>query len=153
MSFTAIPSNLFIKIKLGIKKNGSYERDETKIEKLKLGELDSINVDIQPDKDKPETRDKIELEFINPSKQTTFKLTMVCSRQDYSIVYNCESRNLSTGELVFERRADNFDSQGFPHNLIEVQYDNSGQVKISDEFRIESVSLNKPIPSEAFEFG
>ncbi len=27
MSFTAIPSNLFIKIKLGIKKNGSYEPD------------------------------------------------------------------------------------------------------------------------------
>lgn len=152
MSFTAMPTDLVIKMTLGIKKDGSYERDETKIEKLKIGELDSINVDIQPDKYKPETRDKIELEFINPSKQTTAKFTMVCSRKDYSIVYNCESRNLSTGKLVFERRADIFDSQGFPHNYIEVQYDNSGQVKFSDEFQIESVSLNKPIPSEAFEF-
>ena len=53
MSFTAMPTDLFIKMKLGIKKNGSYERDETKIEKLKLGTLESINVDIQPDKDKP----------------------------------------------------------------------------------------------------
>ena len=152
MSFTAIPTDLFIKIKLGIKKNGTYERDETKIEKLKIGELDSINVDIQPDKDAPETRDKIKVEFINPSKQTTMIFTMICSRKDYSIVYNCEFRNLSTGDLVFERRADNFDSQGFPHNFIEIQYDNSGQVNFSDEFRIESVSLNKTIPSEAFEF-
>jgi hypothetical protein len=139
-------------MKLGKKQNGSYEPDETKIEKLKSGALESINIDIQPDKDAPETRDKIKVEFINPSKQTTMIFTMICSRKDYSIVYNCESHNLSTGELVFERRADNFDSQGFPHNFIEIQYDNSGQVNFSDEFRIESVSLNKPIPSEAFEF-
>jgi len=152
MSFTRIPSSMFLQIKLGKKQNGSYEPDETKIAKLKLGALESINIDIQPDKDAPETRDKIKVEFINPSNQTTMIFTMICSRKDYSIVYNCEFRNLSTGQLVLERRADNFDSQGFPHNFIEIQYDNSGQVKFSEEFRIESVSLNTPIPSEVFDF-
>ena len=152
MSFVMIPHATLIKMKLGSNESGSYKPNETKIEQLKLGTLDSIDIDIRPDEDAPGTRDKIELQFYTPSKQAIIKSMMICSKQDYSVVYSYEARNPASGDLTLERRANNFDAQGFPHNFIEIKYDDTGQIQFSEEFEIESVHLNIQIPPEDFEF-
>lgn len=102
---------------------------------------------IRSDPNAPDTRDRIEMKDPNYPCGTI----MVCDREDYSRVYYMESCMPTTGKVLYIRECSNFDSQGFPHNITEIQYDKDGNFKEKSVYRIEKVELNPSIPSEIFE--
>lgn len=147
--------SLMLQRLLGKKENTSagevYLPDETKRNKLCSGTLDSISVKIFPDKDAPETNERIEISLAD-EKSTTLKTIMVCDKKYYSKVYYYEFQNATANLPILTRLCSNFDPNGFPHNSTEIKYNDKGNIKRETTHRIESVRLNIPIPNEVFEF-
>lgn len=100
------------------------------------------------DPNAPDTRDRIELRDPNYAVGTI----LICDRNDYARVYSLKSYLPTTGRLLYMRECSNFDSQGFPHNITEIQYDIDGNFKEKSVYRIEKVELNPVIPGEVFKF-
>ncbi len=105
-------------------------------------------INIYPDPNAPGTRDIIEMG--DPNYFPTLVLT--CDRKDYSRVYRTSARNPGTDQIIYIRECSNFDSQGFPHNVTEIQYDKNGNFVKKSVYRIEKVELNPVIPDEIFKF-
>jgi hypothetical protein len=124
--------------------------DGEKLEKLSTGELEKISVRICPDPNVPDTKDRIEIGL--PKDSIVPGTIMICDREDYSRVYYYEVRHPLTGQLLFTRECTNFDSQGFPRNATEIQYDADGKLKKKEVYTIVEVDLDPSIPDEVFIF-
>jgi len=103
---------------------------------------------IRSDPNAPDTRDIIEIGDPNhfPS------VVLICDRKDYSRVYHIEARIPTKTQIMYIRECSDFDSQGFPHNIKEIQYDKDGNLTKKSVYRIEKVELNPVIPDEVFKF-
>ena len=96
----------------------------------------------------PDTRDIIEIGDPNH-----FPLVaLICDRKDYSRVYHIEAQIPTKTQIMYIRECSDFDSQGFPHNITEIQYDKDGNLTKKSVYRIEKVELNPVIPDEIFKF-
>ncbi len=148
-------TSLWLQILLGQKQDtptGSvYVPDGEKLEKLITDELEKISIRICPDANAPDTKDRIELIFPKGGSIEPGTI-MICDREDYSRVHYFEVRNPLAGQLLFTRQCSNFDFQGFPHNATLVEYDENGNIKKKEVYRIVKVELNPSIPDEVFEF-
>jgi len=124
--------------------------DPNKMEKLrKTGLLaDEVRLVISPDPNNIGTRNRIE---IKSGKQPCGNI-MICDRNDYSRVYYMRACIPTTGKVLHVAECNNFDSQGFPHNITEIEYDLNGDFKKKSVYKIEKVELNPVIPDEAFKF-
>ncbi len=124
--------------------------DPNKIEKLvKTGLLtDRTYLTIMPDPNNSASRDRIEIKDANHSCGTI----MICDREDYSRVYHYKICMPTTGKVLYVIECNNFDSQGFPHNITKIQYDKDGNFKEKAVYRIEKVQLNPVITEEVFAF-
>ncbi len=103
---------------------------------------------IRSDPKAHDTRDIIEIGDPNhfPS------VVLICDRKDYSRVYHIEALIPTKTQIMYIRECIDFDSQGFPHNIIEIQFDKDGNLKKKSVYRIEKVELNPVIPDEIFKF-
>jgi len=103
---------------------------------------------IRSDPNAPDTRDIIEIGDPNhfPS------VVLICDSKDYSRVYHIEAQIPTKTQIMYIRECSDFDSQGFPHNITEIQYDKDGNLTKKSVYRIEKVELNPLIPDEVFEF-
>jgi hypothetical protein len=79
-------------------------------------------------------------------------VVLVCDKKDYSRTYHTEFRIPTTNQVILLRECSDFDSQGFPHNVTEIQYDKDGNFKEKSVYRIIKVELNPSIPADVFEF-
>ena len=103
---------------------------------------------IRSDPNDPDTRDIIEIGDPNH-----FPLVaLICDRKDYSRVYHIEAQIPTKTQIMYIRECSDFDSQGFPHNITEIQYDKDGNLTKKSVYRIEKVELNPVIPDEIFKF-
>jgi hypothetical protein len=103
---------------------------------------------IRSDPNAPDTRDIIEIGDPNH-----FPLVaLICDRKDYSRVYHIEAQIPTKTQIMYIRECSDFDSQGFPHNITEIQYDKDGNLTKKSVYRIEKVELNPVIPDEIFKF-
>lgn len=146
--------SLWLQILLGQKQDTPtdpvYVPDYEKLKKLSTGELEKISVRICPEPNAPDTMDRIEIRI--PRDSIEPGTIMICDREDYSRIYYYEVRNPLTGQLLFRRQCSNFDSQGFPHNATSIQYDENGNIKRKEVYRIVKVQLNPSIPDKVFKF-
>jgi hypothetical protein len=150
---TGIPSMISIGLRVitGTKtSSGLYIPDMDKLEKLKRTGvlLDRFRLTIVADPDASATRDRVELRDPDYAGGTVF----ICDRNDYSRIYSARSYLPATGQLSYMRECGNFDSQGFPRNITEIQYDKDGNLKEKSVYTILQVQLNPSIPDEVFEF-
>ena len=104
-------------------------------------------ISIRPDLNAPDTRDIVEMGDPNyfPSA------VLICDRKDYSRVYRTELHIPTTNQVVYIRECDNFDSNGFPHNITEIKYDKDGNFVEKSVYRVIEVELNSSMQSELFE--
>lgn len=121
-----------------------------KLKQLKeTGSLsDGTRITINPAPDNPNEKERIEVR----GNESSCGTIMVYAKEDYSHVYYIEVCNPSTGKPLYIRECSDFDSQGFPHNITETQYDLAGNFKEKLIYRVEKVRLNPVIPDEVFEF-
>ncbi len=79
---------------------------------------------------------------------------LICDKKDYSRTYRTEFRipTTTTNQVILLRECIDFDSQGFPHNITEIQYDKNGNFVKKSVYRIKKVELNPVIPDEIFKF-
>jgi hypothetical protein len=155
--FMMIPRAFAIKKMMSTSRNelseGPYEIDVAKIDQLCSSTLKGVNIVISPDENAPTTKEKIVMDFYaKDSNKPISKSILVCAKEDYSKVYYNEVRNAVTNRLLLTRACSDFDSQGFPHNVIEIKYDNEGKVKSRESYQIQDVHINIPIPKETFAF-
>jgi len=156
-SILMIPNAFILQMKLGTRNNKlvtePYDMNEPKIEQLCSGTLEGFGVKIIPDENEPNVKDRIEISLYNDEKIEVLTSLMICAKDDYSKVYYFEATNPATNKLpMFTKTCSNFDAQGFPHNIIEVQYDGEGNVQLQETYKIEDIRVNIPIPKEVFEF-
>ncbi len=104
-------------------------------------------IGIRPDPNAPSTRDIIEMGDPN-----YFPAVLICDRKDYSRVYRTELHMPTTNKFLYLRECSDFDSNGFPHNITEIQYDKDGNFVEKSVYRVIKIELNPSIPSEVFEF-
>jgi hypothetical protein len=152
-----IPNALILQMKLGTRLNNveaePYDINEPNIKRLCSGTLEGISVKIRPDENEPVAKDRIEISLYNKEKIEFYTSLMICDRDDYSKVYYCQTPNPATNKpLIFTRKCSNFDVQGIPYNVTEVQYDGKGNVLLQETYQIEDIRINVPIPKEVFEF-
>ncbi|MBW8000991.1 MAG: hypothetical protein FVQ80_03095 [Planctomycetes bacterium] len=105
-------------------------------------------ISIRPNPNTPDTRDIIEMGDPNHFPA----VVLICDRRDYSRVYRTEFHIPKTNKIRYIRECDSFNSQGFPHNITEIQYDKDGNFVEKSVYRIIKVELNPSIPAEIFEF-
>ncbi len=105
-------------------------------------------ISIRPDPNAPSTRVIIEMGDLNYFPTTI----LICDIEDYSQVYRAEFHIPTTNKLIYLRECNNFDSNGFPHNITEIKYDKDGNLVEKSVYRIIKVELNPSIPAEVFEF-
>lgn len=167
VKFADVPIARGVQISLGIDQGGTLISpncipDSNKMAELArtgLAAIDSIagvkikkrvvnRVNIYPEPNAPGTRDIIEMGDPNHFPA----VVLICDRKDYSRVYRFEGRNPITSQIMLLRECSEFDSQGFPHNVTEIQYDKDGNFKEKSIYRIIKVELNPSIPAEVFEF-
>lgn len=124
--------------------------DPSKMEKLRKTGLVTgvLRLTINPDPNNPDTKDRIEIKKSDHSGGTI----LICDRENYSYVYYQKFCMPTTGKPLYVREYGNFDSQGFPRNITEIQYDIDGNFKEKSVYRIVKVELNPSIPDEVFEF-
>jgi hypothetical protein len=124
----------------------------TKIEPIReakaTGNKAVFRIGIRPDPNAPDTKDIIEMGDPNYSPSAV----LICDREDYSHVYRFEGHNPITNQIMLLRECSDFDSQGFPHNVTEIQHDKDGNFKEKSVYRIIKVELNPSIPADVFEF-
>jgi hypothetical protein len=155
--FMMIPNAFVLKMKLGNPIRGltvgPYEVNETKIDQLCSGKLKGTSVAVNPDKDIPDERNKIEINLYKEDiNKPFFKSTMVCDKEDYSKAYYTGVINPATNELLYTRICSDFDTQGFPHHVTETKYDHKDKVKYRESYQIQDIRINIPIPKEIFTF-
>ena len=78
-------------------------------------------------------------------------IVMICDRKDYSRIYRFETQNPGKTQFMFLRECNNFDSQGFPHNITETQWDKDGNFVEKSIYSVIKVELNPSIPDEVFQ--
>jgi len=110
--------------------------------------VQKVRVSVTPEKNAPGNKDRIEIG--DPNKP--YGTVMICDREDCSRVYYMESRNAQTGQPFYIRECSNFDSQGFPRNVTEIQYDMEGNLNEKSVYHIVSVDLNPSLPENLFVF-
>lgn len=105
-------------------------------------------IGIRPDSNAPGTRDIVEMGDPNhfPS------IVLICDRKDYSRVYRTEFHTPTTNQIIYIRECGNFDSNGFPHNIIETRWDRDGTFVDKSVYRIIKVELNPSFPDDPFRF-
>jgi hypothetical protein len=105
-------------------------------------------IGIRHDPNAPGTRDIVEIGDSNhfPS------IVLICDRNDYSRVYRTEFHTPTTNQIMYIRECDNFNSNGFPHNITEIKYDMEGNLKEKSVYNIVSVDLNPSFPDDLFRF-
>ncbi len=130
--------------------NKMQELSRTGIGRMQLlTGVHKVRVSVTPEKNAPGNKDRIEIGDPNKPYATT---VMVCDRDDYSSVYNLKFCKSKTGEPYYIRECSNFDSQGFPRNVTEIQYDMEGNLKEKSVYNIVSVDLNPSFPDDLFAF-
>jgi len=165
--FSGMQSAGILQFFLGIDQGGNltspnFVPDPNKMQELArtgLATIDSISrvkakksvgnrISIHSDPNAPGTRDIIEMGDPNhfPS------VILICDKKDYSRVYHTEFRIPMTNQIRYIRECDNFNSQGFPHNVTEIKYDEYGNFVEKSVYKIIKVELNPSIPAEVFEF-
>lgn len=118
------------------------------IEAKYAGNTMVYRIGIHSDTNFPETRDIVEIGDINHFPTTI----LICDREDYSRVYRTEFHIPTTNKLIYLRECNNFDSNGFPHNITEIKYDKNGNFLEKSIYKIIKVELNSSIPADVFEF-
>lgn len=165
--FADVPAARNLQISLGVDQGGTltspiFVPDSNKIQALArtgLTRTESIasvklkrplinKISIYPDPNAPSTKDIIEMG--DPNHFPSFVL--ICDRKDYSRVYRTEFHIPTTNKIRYIYECDNFDSNGFPHNITEIQYDKDGNFVKKSVYRVIKVELNPSIPDEVFEF-
>jgi len=151
------PNSLMLQMWLGTRKNNSAEEpidiNEVKIEQLCSGTLESCSVEIRPDVNKPDLKERIELSLYYDENKQIYTSLMICDKNDYSKVYYYQTPNPAIGKPpVLTMTFSDYDAQGFPHNVIDTQYDDKGNVYLQETYKIENVRLNIQIPEEVFGF-
>lgn len=118
-----------------------------KIEHARGTKVNVVNrIMVGPDPNGPGNKDRIEI--MDPNYP--YGTILICDRNDYSHVYYAKFCNRRTGKPFYIRKCSNFDSQGFPHNITEIEYDIDGKFKEKSVYRIAKVDLNPVIPDEVF---
>jgi hypothetical protein len=113
------------------------------------GEKPVVNViSIFSDPNAPGSKDTIEIG--DPNLLPT--AILVCDRNDYSRVYSAEFHNPVTNQLIYTRKCDDFDPNGFPHKITETKYDAKEQLLEKSVYQILQVNPNSAIPSNIFKF-
>ena len=157
MNVLRMPNASILKMKLGTRNNESatepYDINEPKMEQLCSGTLEGIRVEIRPDPNEPDAKDRIEISLYNNEIDLTYTSLMICAKDDYSKVYYCQTPNPASNKPpVFTKTCSDFDAWGIPHNVTQLIYDGRGDVRLHETYKIENVRLNIPIPKEVFEF-
>jgi len=137
----------------GTETNHFFVPDANKMEEFKRTGIlkistEKFQVKITPDTNAPKTRDRTEVGPLRYSQRDV----IICDKKDYSHVYHAEFRIPGIDHIVYLRDCSNFDSQGFPHNITEIQYDKDGNLKEKSVYRVIKVELNPSISAEVFEF-
>jgi hypothetical protein len=133
--------------------NKMAELAETGLAKIeyvggKKVERQGVNrINIYPDPNSHKARDVIEIGDPNYFPAAV----LMCDRQDYSRVYRTEFHMPITNQIIYVRECDNFDSNGFPHNITEIKYDKDGNFLEKSVYKIIKVELNPSISNEVFE--
>lgn len=104
-------------------------------------------ISIHPDPNAPNSRDIIRIG--DPNYFPLVVLT--CDKDDYSRGYRVEACVPTKNLITYIRECNDFDSQGFPHNIIETRYDIDGNFVEKSVYRIIKVELNPSISDEVFE--
>lgn len=107
-------------------------------------------ISIYPDSNTPGTRDIIKMGDRDPNLFPA--VVLICDRNDYSHVYRTEFHVPTTNQLIYTRECNSFDSQGFPHDITEIQYELDGSFKEKSVYRVMQVKLNLSIADDVFEF-
>ncbi len=158
MQFALTPAAMPLRRRLGTRQGGSllgpddYYVAPEKLEELCTGTVDDMSVRIRPDSDGADPRDRIELSFHGDEQDLYAEIVMVCGRSDYSRVYHYDVRIPATDRLVWTRACNDFDAQGFPHDVVVTEYDGQGNVAYQETYDIQSVRINAPIPDAVFQF-
>ena len=127
-----------------------YVPDEKKMEIVSTtGSIDKTVIQICPDTNNPNTRDRIE---IKTQGKLNDLVAIVCDKNDYSRVYYIRITNPLTGTPLMERRCSDYDNQGFPHSVTTTEYGLDGEFKKKEIIKVEKVELNPSLPDEIFEF-
>ena len=148
----------FLQMKLGTKRKNSeltnFDINEPKIRQLCDGTLEGINVEIKPDINEPDAKDRIEIGIYRINEiSINYKSFMISDKNDYSKVYYYElSTSDANKQPVLTTTLSDYDAQGIPHNVTKVQYDTNGKIQLHETYKIENVRLNIQIPKEVFEF-
>ncbi len=146
------PSTI-LKIKTGDRhKEGGWDPNDIKIDRLCSDSLEGILVSIEPDKNNPDFKVKIEINICDKNQNPYLNNILICDKNDYSRVYSHEGIILETGQVITKETRSDFDSQGFPHHIVTIEYENTAKIKCLKTYEIESVQINNPIPDEIFDF-
>ncbi len=112
------------------------------------GNTTVYRIGIHPDPNSPETKDIVEIRDINHFQIAV----LICDRNDYSQIYRAEIYFPPTNKIIYFRECGNFDSNGFPHNIIEIKYDKDGNLIKKSVYRIIKIELNPLLPTDVFKF-
>ncbi|MBN1804985.1 MAG: hypothetical protein JW837_07020 [Sedimentisphaerales bacterium] len=165
--FTDMSAARSLQISLGVDKGGTitspiFAPDPNKMQALArtgLTKTESIagvklkrplinKISICPDPNAPDTKDIIRMG--DPNHFPSF--VSICDKKDYSRVYRTEFHIPKTNRIRYIYECDNFNSNGFPHNITEIQYDKDGKLEQKSVYKIIKIELNPSMPAEVFEF-
>ena len=125
------------------------ELTKTGIVKIDIaGGVRRFRIMVTPEQNGSGNRDRIEIGDPNYLPTTV----MVCDRGDYSRVYNVKFFSRRTGKPFYVRECSNYDNQGFPRNVTEIQYDKEGGLKEKSVYNIVKVDLEPSLPEDLFSF-
>ncbi|MBN2181413.1 MAG: hypothetical protein JW715_05830 [Sedimentisphaerales bacterium] len=152
-----MPNALILQMKLGTRRNSSaagiFDVNQTKIKQLCSGTVEGFGVKIIPDENEPNVKDRIEFSLYSDKNIEISKSFMICAKDNYLKVYYFEATNPGADKFpLFTRTCSDFDAQGIPHNITQVQYDAEGNIRLHETYKIEDISLNMAIAKEVFEF-
>jgi hypothetical protein len=129
---------------------GAYTPSLEKIETLaRTGRVGNTEVRICSEPNAVQTRDRIQISDVN---NQTLNTIFVCNKNDYSRVYYIEVRMPPTGKPLYIKECNDFDAQGFPHNVSVTEYDLDGNLKKKEIYEIVDVNLNPTISDDVFAF-
>jgi hypothetical protein len=151
----------FLGINQGSLTSPIFVPDQNKVDELAITGLATIEsiggvkaekpgvnrISIYPDPNAPRLKDIIEMG--DPNYFPT--AVLVCDKEDYSRVYRTEYHIPTTNKLIYRRECDNFDSNGFPHNITETKYDKDGNFVEKSVYKIIKVKPNPSIAAKIFE--
>jgi len=128
--------------------DGLAKANVVTMEQLQQGTL--AGLDIAIDEDTTNAAATVQLRIVwGTATVPALRMLLVCDPEDYAKVYSYEART-ARGVLLWKETRSDFDSQGFPHNVTRVQYDDAGNVMRRESYQVEAVQMNVPIPPEAF---